>query len=69
MKWVRAIGSVVLGVIAVVNLLCSVIGFWARDVFDETGASESMAVEAPAVRRARCAIAVSVMSAVDLDRG
>ena len=37
MKWVRAIGSVILGVIAVVGLLCSVIGFWARGtVFDET---------------------------------
>jgi hypothetical protein len=71
MKWVRAIGSVVLGVIAVVGLLCSVIGFWARDtVFDETevaGAVES-AIEAPAVTDALAArLTESVMSAVDLE--
>jgi hypothetical protein len=71
MKWVRAIGSVILGVIAVVGLLCSVIGFWARDtVFDETevaGAVES-AIEAPAVTDALAArLTDSVMSAVDLE--
>ena len=52
MKWVRTIGAVILGVIAVVGLLCSVIGFWAHDtVFDEAevaGAVES-AIEAPGV--------------------
>jgi len=71
MKWVRAIGSVILGVIAVIGLLCSVIGFWARDtVFDESevaGAVES-AVEAPAVTDALAArLTDSVMSAVDLE--
>jgi hypothetical protein len=62
---------VVLGVIAVIGLLCSVIGFWARDtVFDESevaGAVES-AVEAPAVTDALAArLTDSVMSAVDLE--
>ena len=71
MKWVRAIGSVVLGVIAVIGLLCSVIGFWARDtVFDEgevAGAVES-AIEEPAVTDALAArLTASVMSAVDLE--
>jgi hypothetical protein len=71
MKWVRAIGSVILGVIAVVGLLCSVIGFWARGtVFDETevaGAVES-AIEAPAVTDALAArLTDSVMSSVDLE--
>jgi hypothetical protein len=71
MKWVRTIGAAILGVIAVVGLVCSVIGFWVRDtVFDETevaGAVES-AVETPAVTDALAArLAASVVSAVDLE--
>jgi hypothetical protein len=71
MKWVRTIGAVILGVIAVVGLLCSVVGFWARDtVFDEgevAGAVES-AVEQPGVTDALAArLTANVMSAVDLE--
>jgi hypothetical protein len=71
MKWVRTIGAVVLSVIAVVGLLCSVLGFWARDtVFDEAevaGAVES-AIDDPAVTDALAArLTESVMSAVDLE--
>jgi hypothetical protein len=71
MKWVRTIGAVVLGVIAVVGLLCSVVGFWARDtVFDEAevaGAVES-AIDQPGVTDALAArLTASVMSAVDLE--
>jgi hypothetical protein len=71
MKWVRTIGAVILGVIAVVGLLCSVVGFWARDtVFDEAevaGAVEA-ALEEPGVTDALAArLTESVMSAVDLE--
>ena len=71
MKWVRTIGAAILGVIAVVGLLASVVGFWARDtVFDESevaGAVES-AIEEPAVTDALAArLTESVMSAVDLE--
>ncbi|HZB43076.1 MAG TPA: hypothetical protein VE487_19040, partial [Ilumatobacter sp.] len=71
MKWVRTVGAVILGVIAVVGLLCSVLGLWARDtVFDETevaGAVES-AIDDPAVTDALAArLTESVMSAVDLE--
>ncbi|HEX6658080.1 MAG TPA: hypothetical protein VF065_08360, partial [Ilumatobacter sp.] len=71
MRWVRTIGAVVLGVIAVIGLLCSVVGFWARDtVFDETevaGAVES-AIDEPGVTDALAArLTESVMSAVDLE--
>jgi hypothetical protein len=71
MKWVRTIGAVILGVIAVIGLLCSVIGFWARGtVLDEgevAGAVES-AIEEPGVTDALAArLTASVMSAVDLD--
>ena len=60
MKWVRTIGAAILGVIAVVGLLCSVIGFWARNtVFDETEVAERGGVGgrgAGGHRRARCRV-------------
>jgi hypothetical protein len=70
MKWVRTILSAVVGVIAVVALLCSVIGFWARDtIFDESevaGAVES-ALDEPGVTDALAVrLTDTVMSAVDL---
>jgi len=71
MKWVRTIGAVILGVLAVVGLLGTVVGFWARDtVFDEAevaGAVEA-AIEEPGVTDELAArLAVTVMSAVDLE--
>jgi hypothetical protein len=70
MKWVRTVLSAVVGVIAVVALLCSVIGFWARDtIFDESevaGAVES-ALDEPGVTDALAVrLTDTVMSAVDL---
>ena len=63
--------AAVLGVIAVVGLLCSVIGFWARDtVFDETEVASAVeaALDEPAVTDALAArLADSVMTAVDLE--
>src|SRR5687768_5813671 len=71
MKWVRTIGAVILGVIAVVGLLCSVVGFWARDtVFDEAEVAVAVesAIDDPAVTDALAArLTESVMSAVDLE--
>jgi hypothetical protein len=71
MKWLRTILAAILGVIAVVGLLCSVIGFWARDtVFDESevaGAVEA-ALDEPGVTDALAArLTDTVMSAVDLE--
>jgi hypothetical protein len=71
MKWVRTIGAVILGVIAVIGLLCTVVGFWARDtVFDESevAAAVESAIEEPGVTDALAArLTESVMSAVDLE--
>lgn len=71
MKWVRTVAAAVLGVIAVVGLLCSVVGFWARGtVFDESevaGAVEA-AIEEPGVTDALATrLTDSVMSAIDLE--
>jgi len=71
MKWVRTIAAAILGVIAVLGLLASVVGFWARDtVFDENevaGAVES-AIEQPGVTDALAArLTANVMAAVDLE--
>jgi hypothetical protein len=70
MKWVRTIGAAILGVIAVLGLLCSVIGFWARDtVFDETevAASVEAAIQEPGVTDALATrLTDRVMSALDL---
>ena len=71
MKWVRTIAAAILGVIAVVGLLASVVGFWARDtVFDESevaGAVEA-AVEEPGVTDALSArLADSIMTTIDLE--
>ena len=71
MRWVRTIGAVILGVIAVLGLLCSVVGFWARDtVFDETEVARAVesAIEEPGVTDALAArLTESVMAAVDLE--
>lgn len=71
MKWVRTIAAAILGVIAVVGLLCSVVGFWARDtVFDESEVASAVeaAIEEPGVTDALAArLTDSVMSAVDLE--
>jgi hypothetical protein len=70
MKWLRTIGAAILGVIAVLGLLCSVIGFWARDtVFDETevAASVEAAIQEPGVTDALATrLTDRVMSALDL---
>ena len=71
MKWVRTIGAAVLGVIAVVGLLASVVGFWARGtVFDESevaGAVEA-AIDEPGVTDALAVrLTDSVMTAIDLE--
>ena len=71
MRWVRTIGAVILGVIAVLGLLCSVVGFWARDtVFDETEVARAVesAIEEPGVTDALAArLTESVMAAVELE--
>ncbi len=71
MKWVRTIGALILGVIAVIGLLCSVVGFWARDtVFDEAEVASAVeaAIEEPGVTDALAArLTESVISAVDLE--
>jgi hypothetical protein len=70
MKWVRTIGAAILGVIAVLGLLCSVVGFWARDtVFDEkeVAASVEAAIQEPGVSDALATrLTDRVMSALDL---
>ncbi|HTH06611.1 MAG TPA: hypothetical protein VL916_12105, partial [Ilumatobacteraceae bacterium] len=71
MKWVRSIAAAILGVIAVLGLLASVVGFWARDtVFDESevaGAVEA-AIEEPGVTDALAArLADSIMAHIDLE--
>lgn len=71
MRWVRAVAAAILGVIAVVGLLASVVGLWARDtVFDETEVSAAVeaAVEEPGVTDALATrLAGNVMTAVDLE--
>ncbi len=71
MKWVRTVLAGIVGVIAVVALLLSVIGFWARGtIFDESevaGAVES-ALDEPGVTDALAVrLTDTVMSAVDLE--
>ena len=71
MKWLRTILAAILGVIAVVGLLCSVIGFWARDtVFDESEVAGAVqaALDEPGVTDALAVrLTDTVMSAVDLE--
>ncbi len=71
MKWVRAVAAAILGVIAVVGLVASVVGLWARDtVFDESevGGAVEAAIEEPGVTDALAArLADNVMTAVDLE--
>ena len=71
MRWVRAVAAAILGVIAVVGLLASVVGLWARDtVFDETEVSAAVeaAIEEPGVTDALATrLAGNVMTAVDLE--
>src|SRR3954451_18977049 len=52
MRWIRTTLAVVVGVVALVCLLCSVIGFWARNtLFDETkvASAAETALDDPAV--------------------
>lgn len=71
MKWVRTISAAVVGLVAVVGLLCSVIGLWARGtVFDESevAAAVQSALDEPGVTDALAVrLTDSVMSAVDLE--
>jgi hypothetical protein len=71
MKWVRTVVAAIVGVIAVVGLLLSVIGFWARGtVFDESevAAAVESALDEPGVTDALAVrLTDSVMSAVGLD--
>ena len=71
MRWVRTIGAAVLGVIAVVGLLASVVGFWARGtVFDESEVARAVeaAVEEPGVTDALAVrLTDTVITAIDLE--
>jgi hypothetical protein len=71
MKWLRPTLAAIVGVIAVVGLLCVAIGFWAQNtVFDESkvAAAATVALDEPEVTDALAVrLANDVVAAVDLE--